>query len=87
MGDARIESNNIACQNCAAWGPNASESPDLPDALHAGTNSLVDSVELPQIPARHLRHHVVEGGFEARRGAQGHTVPEGSIWSHLPNTI
>ena len=47
---------------------------DLAHGLHRGAQLLVHAVELAEVPARYLAHHVVQRGLEEGRGGTGDGV-------------
>lgn len=53
----------------------SSNSHHLTHTLHGRANARIHGGELLQIPTWHLRYHVIQGGFEAGRGATRHAIP------------
>jgi len=54
----------------------AADGHDLAHALHAGTQFVVDAVELGEVPTRNLADDVIEGGLEEGAGGLGNGVLE-----------
>src|SRR5437660_1024724 len=52
----------------------ATDSHDLADRLHLGTETLVDAGELLKLPFGNLHHHVVKRGLKASGGLAGDVV-------------
>ena len=52
----------------------AADGHDLAHGLHRRAQLLVHTVELAEVPARYLAHHVVQRGLEEGRGGLGHGV-------------
>ena len=52
----------------------ATDSHHLAYRLHAGTEFLVNTMELRQVPTGNLTYHIVEGGLEESTRSLGDTV-------------
>ncbi len=46
----------------------------LSDRLHRAAKTVIDALELLQIPTGHLRYNVIQAGLEARAGGLGDAV-------------